>query len=307
MRPALQGVGFEVRQGEFLGIVGESGSGKSTLAATILRLLPANGNITKGSILFCGKDILQANSEELAKIRGGSISLIFQEPSAALHPTMNIGNQIEEIVSAHESLSARSRREKAHHALSSLFESDVERIYSSYPHQLSGGQRQRVLIAQAIVCQASLIVADEPTTSLDPATQREILSLFQELRQRLGLTLILITHNPALLVNRADRILVLYAGKVVESGPATELLSSPQHPYTRALLQCIPPLHDDGEVARKTSLPVIPGDPPNPSLDFPGCRFEPRCADRMDVCRERAPGEVKLSEAHSVSCFNVGG
>src|SRR5882762_6304543 len=239
---AIMDVSFDVRPGEILGMLGESGSGKSTLAASLLRLLPANGKIQQGSILFEGRDVLQAELRELETFRGKRIALINQEPSVALHPTMRIGDQVGEVLAAHEYLSKRARRERIQQALSAVFPAETERISFSYPHQLSGGQRQRVLIAQAIACGPSLVVADEPTASLDPTTQREVLSVFQGLRQKFGLAIILITHNPSLLVGLADRVLILYAGRVAEIGPTESVLLTPMHPYTGALLRCLPPL-----------------------------------------------------------------
>jgi len=184
---------------------------------------------------------------------------------------------------------------------------DAERISHSYPHELSGGQRQRVVIAQAIACGPSLIVADEPTASLDPTTQQEILQLFRSLQQKLSLAMILITHNPALLAGLADRILVLYAGRVAEVGPAAQVLASPQHPYTAALLRCLPSHFAEGQSARKTKLRVIPGDPPDLSLHSPGCQFEPRCTERMEVCKGHEPSATALSTIHDVSCFKFAG
>jgi len=305
---AIVDVSFEISPGEILGVLGESGSGKSTLAASLLRLLPRNGKIRQGSILFEGRDILQASHRELESIRGRRIALINQEPSAALHPTMRAGNQVSEVLIAHGYLNKKTRRERVHQVLAAVFPSEAERISDSYPHQLSGGQRQRVLIAQAIACAPSLIVADEPTASLDPSTQREILSVFQSLRQKLGLAIILITHNPLLLAGLADRVLVLYAGRVAEIGPTENVLSSPQHPYTRDLLRCLPPIpYATDEISRKTKLPVISGVSPNPASLAEGCRFEPRCTDRFEACGKREPAAVSLSEGHTVSCFKFGG
>jgi len=305
---AIMDVSFDVRPGEILGMLGESGSGKSTLAASLLRLLPANGKIQQGSILFEGRDVLQAELRELEIIRGKRIALINQEPSAALHPTMRIGDQVGEVLAAHEYLGKRARRERIQQALSAVFPAETERISFSYPHQLSGGQRQRVLIAQAIACGPSLVVADEPTASLDPTTQREVLSVFQGLRQKFGLAIILITHNPLLLAGLADRVLILYAGRVAEIGPTETVLSTPLHPYTRALLGCLPPLPCSAdEVNRKTMLPVISGDAPNSALLPQGCRFEPRCPDRFEACGKREPAAVSPNNGHTVCCFKFGG
>jgi oligopeptide/dipeptide ABC transporter ATP-binding protein len=304
---ALDGVSFAVEPGEILGVVGESGSGKSTLAMALLQLLPRNAQIQEGAVLFEGQDLLQAEPRTLEHVRGARIALIFQEPSMALHPTIRMGQQIRDALAAHQSLSRSSLREKTLQVLDDVFAEDATRIAESYAHELSGGQQQRVLIARAIACGPSLIVADEPTASLDPTTQQAILALFQTLRTRFNLSLILITHNPALLAGLADRVVVLYAGKVAEIGPAESVLASPQHPYTQALLQSMPGRPDKQANRRKSNLPVIPGEPPNLGAVVNGCRFEPRCALRMERCTEREPVEVALGEGHNVSCFKYGG
>jgi oligopeptide transport system ATP-binding protein len=305
--PALSGVDFDLAPGEILGVLGESGSGKSTLAAALPRLLPSNGKIQQGSILFEGKNLLQASPQDLRKIRGGRIGLISQEPSSSLHPTLQVGQQVSDVLTAHETLDRRTLRKKNTDILASVFPEDAERISLSYPHELSGGQRQRVLIAQAIACGPSLVVADEPTASLDPTTQQEILQLFRILRRKLGLAMILITHNPALLAGFADRVLVLYAGRVAEIGPAAQVLYSPQHPYTAALLQCLPSHFAEAQGARKASLHVIQGEPPDLSLHENGCQFEPRCTERMEVCKRDEPSAAAVGELHEVSCFKFSG
>ena len=303
---AIVNVSFDVKPGEILGVLGESGSGKSTLAASLLRLLPANGKIQQGSILFEGRDVLQAELRELESIRGRRIALINQEPLVALHPTMRVGDQVGEVLAAHEYLDKKSRREKVRQVLAGLFPAETERISSSYPHQLSGGERQRILIAQAIACGPSLVIADEPTASLDPTTQREILSVFEGLRRDFGVAIILITHNPSLLAVLADRVLVLYAGRVAEFGPAENVLFHSLHPYTRALLGCLPPPYGTSAVNRKTNLPVIAGDAPNIDFLSLGCRFERTCEDRFEHCRTREPVAVSLANEHVVSCFKFG-
>jgi oligopeptide/dipeptide ABC transporter ATP-binding protein len=304
--PALVGLSFEVCRGETLGVLGESGSGKSTLAAALLRLLPGNAEIQKGAILFEGQDLLKAEPRTLERIRGARLALIPQEPSLALHPTIRIDEQISDVLAAHESLGRGALRQKTLQLLAEVFSADAACIADSYPHQLSGGQRQRVLIAQAIACGPSLIVADEPTASLDPTTQRDILSLFRTLRKKFHLSMILITHTPALLPGMADRTLVLYAGKAAEIGPTQRVLGSPQHPYTRALLQSMPGHLDEQGIGHKSKLPVIPGESPNLILLGNGCRFETRCVDRMELCTKREPRAVPVSEAHAVSCFKYG-
>ena len=304
---ALVDVSFEVRPGEILGILGESGSGKSTLGASLANLLPGSGKIRRGQIFLDSTQVLGLRPSELQKLRGGRISLIFQEPLMALHPTMRIGDQIAEVLRAHESLNATVQREHVRRALAEVFSSDVERIARSYPHELSGGQRQGVLIAQAIACRPKLLVADEPTASLDSTTQREILTLFKDLCERLGVAIVFITHNPALLPGFADRVLVLYAGRVVEWGPAQEVLFSPQHPYTKALLQCVPTFREICSTSRKTELKVIKGGSPHSASLADACAFAPRCPDRMDVCQTKQPVDVALNEMHRVSCFKFSG
>ncbi len=303
LTPALTGVSFGLLPGEIMGVLGESGSGKSTLAVSLVRLLPGNGNITRGAVYFEGKDLLQAKPEELQQIRGRRISLIFQEPSLALHPTMRAGEQVRQVLAAHSASGKSALSERTRQVLAEVFSADADRISRSYPHQLSGGQRQRVLIAQAIACGPSVVIADEPTASLDPATQMEILGVFRTLKERLALAMIFITHNPALLSGFADRVLVLYGGRVAECGPAETVLTSPRHPYTRVLFESIPAVSERRGNGRRTELPVILGDSSRSSLPTGGCPFEPRCTERMQVCREREPAPVSLSASHTVSCF----
>jgi oligopeptide/dipeptide ABC transporter ATP-binding protein len=304
--PALAGLSFEVRPGETLGILGESGSGKSTLAAALLRLLPGNGEIEKGVVRLEGQDLLQADPRTLQRIRGARIAVIFQEPSLALHPMICIGEQIKDVLAAHESSSRSVIHQKTLQLLAEVFPVDAAHIAKCYPHQLSGGQQQRVLIAQAIACGPSLVVADEPTASLDPSTQQDILLLFRRLREKFRLSLILITHNPAVLAGFADRVLVMYAGKAAEVGPVEKVLGSPQHPYTRALLQSMPSEIEGQPNQRKSKLTVIPGEASSIEILANGCRFEARCADRMELCTKREPAVVNVSEFHAVSCFKYG-
>jgi oligopeptide/dipeptide ABC transporter ATP-binding protein len=305
--PALAGVSVGLRPAEILGVLGESGSGKSTLAVSLLRLLPGNAKIIRGAVHFEGQDLLQARTEELRQIRGRRISLIFQEPSLALHPTMRAGEQVRQVLAAHGASGKRALNERTRQVFAEVFPNDGERISRSYPHQLSGGQRQRVLIAQAIACGPAVVIADEPTASLDPATQMEILGAFRALRERLGLAMIFITHNPALLSGFADRVLVLYGGRVAELGPAAAVLASPRHPYTKALFASLPAVFEESASVPGKRLPVILGDSSPSSLPRQGCCFEPRCTERMDICREREPGVVSVSASHTVSCFRYEG
>lgn len=307
LHPALAGVSFGLLPREILGVLGESGSGKSTLAVSLLRLLPGNAKIIRGSVHFEGQDLLQAKPEELQKIRGRRISLIFQEPSLALHPTMRAGEQVRQVLAAHGAPGKNALSERTRQVFAEVFPEHADRIARSYPHQLSGGQRQRVLIAQAIACGPAVVIADEPTASLDTATQLEILGVFRTLRKKLGLAMIFITHNPALLSGFADRVLVLYGGRVAELGPAATVLASPHHPYTKALFASLPALFEESGGVRGKQLPVIPGDSSPSSLPRQGCCFEPRCTERMDICKEREPGVSNVSASHTVSCFKYEG
>ena len=303
--PALVDVSFSLHRGEILGIVGESGAGKSTLAASLLDLLPPGGVIQRGKILLAGKDILTAAPRELDQIRGRHIALIPQEPSIALHPTMRIRDQAGEILAAHRYGSKSARRARLGDLFSWVFGKDAARIACSYPHQLSGGQQQRALIAMALACAPSVVVADEPTASLDGETRAEILCLFDSLRTLLDLTVILITHSPELLGGLANRVLVLYAGRVAEIGPTEAVLSTPLHPYTRALLRCsLGGTSGSGTSVHKTKLYAIPGESPRPGQDFPGCEFAPRCSERVDICGSRDPVPVFAGRNHTVSCFH---
>ena len=300
---AVDNASFQIGAGEIVGVLGESGSGKSTLAASLLAMSPRNATIENGAVLLQGTNLLKLAGEESRRIRGKMISLIYQEPGTALHPTMRVGVQIEEVLKAHTAYSSAERRAAALSLLNSVFSSEVERIYRSYPHQLSGGQRQRVAIAQAIACKPLLLVADEPTASLDPITQHEILELLKRLQGELKLAILFITHTPELLAGFADRVLVMYSGTIVETGKVPELLQSPLHPYTRALLGCRPTLKAAKEFTGDRRLPVIPGEAPDLVIRLNGCVFEPRCSERVPICRERVPGVTATGNAAEVRCF----
>lgn len=237
----INSVSFSIAAGEVVGVLGESGSGKTSLALAILGLLASNAHIENGSVRFRGRELVGLPEHELQKVRGKEISLIFQEPGIALNPVMRVGQQIVEVLRAHYSWSKRRCRDEAESMLEQVRLSDIRRIYSAYPHQLSGGQRQRVAIAQALISKPALVIADEPTASLDTTIQAEVLALLKELQQKLSLAVLFISHNPAILQTMAQRILVMSAGEIVEQGSASQVLRQPQHPFTRHLLECVPP------------------------------------------------------------------
>jgi ABC-type glutathione transport system ATPase component len=236
----VNSISFSIAPGEVVGVLGESGSGKTSIALAVLGLLPSNAQVESGSIRLRGRELVGLEERELEKIRGNEISLIVQEPGIALNPVLHVGHQIVEVLRAHHSWSRKRCREEAESVLDQVRLSDVARIYSAYPHELSGGQRHRVAIAQALICKPGLVIADEPTASLDTTIQADILALLKDLQQRHSLAFLLISHNPAILQKMAQRILVMRAGQIVEEGDASQVLQQPQHPYTRHLLECVP-------------------------------------------------------------------
>jgi oligopeptide/dipeptide ABC transporter ATP-binding protein len=277
--------------GEITGVLGESGSGKTTLALAVAGLLPPAARAVRGEVLFRGTDLLRQPERWLRALRGAAIALISQEPALALNPVMRAGTQIAEVVRAHRRWSGARCRGYAVEVLERLCGADAARIAGAYPHQLSGGQRQRVAIAQAVALEPALLIADEPTSALDPTIQADVLALLADLKRR-GSAILLVTHDPAVLAGIADRLLVMYAGRVVEQGGFAEVLSAPLHPYTRALLACVPRPGDRGPLA------VIPGAPPDPAAPPPGCPFAPRCPEVFDPCNERDPQGLR------VRCFH---
>jgi oligopeptide/dipeptide ABC transporter ATP-binding protein len=279
-------VTLEVAPGEIVGLVGESGSGKSLTALAVLGLVPAPGRITGGSVRLAGRELVGAPERELRAVRGGRIGLVFQEPGAALNPVFSIGSQIAEAIRAHRSVTRREARRLAAELLARLALPDPERHLDEYPHQLSGGQRQRVVLALALAAGPELLIADEPTTALDVTIQAEVLELLGRLRAELGLAVLLITHDLAVVAGICDRVAVLYAGEVVEENRAELLFARPAHPYTRGLLAALPRL---GAPAPRGELPTIPGQVPTPGDLPPGCPFHPRCPERLDECARLAP------------------
>jgi oligopeptide/dipeptide ABC transporter ATP-binding protein len=298
--PAVDDVSFEVRKGETLGLVGESGSGKSMTALSILRLVQPPGRIAAGRVLFKGRDLLTLPEREMRRVRGAGIALIFQEPMTALNPVFTVGDQIAEAMLVHGLQTRAAARRRAVELLEAVRVSEPERSARSYPHQLSGGMRQRVLVAMALSCHPSLVIADEPTTSLDVTIQAQILDLLREMREKFDLSMLLISHDLAVVAGAADRVAVMYAGRLVEQGPVRSVFASPAHPYTKALLASIP----RGDGGRR--LTAIPGAVPAIS-DLPrGCAFAPRCPDQVPTCRAERPPSTDLGPGHAVSCHVYG-
>ncbi|AQQ54803.1 ABC transporter ATP-binding protein [Planococcus lenghuensis] len=296
----VRGVEFTLNEGETLAIVGESGSGKSVTAKSIMGLLPKrNTRIPQGEILYAGRDLVKAPERDMQRIRGSEISMVFQDPMTSLNPTMKVGQQIMEGLREHESISKKDARAKAVEMLKLVGIPEAERRMDMYPHQFSGGMRQRVVIAMALVCKPKVLIADEPTTALDVTIQAQILELMQDLQQKTGTAIILITHDLGVVANMADKVAVMYAGEIVEQGTVDEIFYSPQHPYTLGLLKSMPNL----EVGRGDTLIPIPGSPPNLAHLGAGCPFAARCPHAMKVCRHFTPERVVKSDSHKVACW----
>ncbi|HWX54033.1 MAG TPA: ABC transporter ATP-binding protein [Verrucomicrobiae bacterium] len=299
---AIDNLSFNIADGEAVGLLGESGCGKTTLGLSLLGLLPAGARVLRGTVIFRGTDILGLAERDLQKIRGAGISMVYQEPGMALHPVIRVGDQIAAVLRSHKPLSREQARIEARGLLAQVGLDVENRIDLAYPHQLSGGQQQRVAIAQAIACHPALIIADEPTTALDTATQMDILTLLKGLQEKLQVAFLLISHNPDELKHFVDRILVMYAGRVIEEGPVHEVIQSPLHPYTRGLLGARPSAGLSAD--HKRPLAVIPGEPPD-LADLPaGCAFEGRCSEGRRICRMQKPEEVRPEVSRRVACFN---
>ena len=295
---AVDGVSFELYEGETLGIVGESGSGKSVTSLSIMRLLDEKGKIVGGKIIFKGRNLLELSEDEMRKIRGNEIAMIFQEPMVALNPVYTIGDQIMEAIMLHQGVGEKEAREMAIDLLRKVGIPEPEKRVDQYPHQLSGGMRQRAMIAMALSCRPSILIADEPTTALDVTIQAQILDLMKELQKEYGMALIMITHDMGVIAETADRVVVMYAGQVVEYGEVHEIFKSPKHPYTYGLLSSIPRLDIEQEKLRS-----IPGTVPDPLNFPPGCRFHPRCEFAEERCRLEEPKMEEVKEGHYSRCF----
>ena len=303
---AVNDVSFSVRRGETLCLVGESGSGKSLTAFSIMRLVPPPGRIVGGSIVFDGRDLLALSEREMCDVRGNRIALIFQEPMSALNPVFTVGDQIGEALVVHGRMSRRASRAEAVRLMDAVRIPDPAARARDYPHQLSGGQRQRVLIAMALACSPALVIADEPTTALDVTVQAQVLDLLRELQAEHALSLMLITHDLGVVAEMADRVAVMYAGRIVEQGPVKDLFAGPQHPYTRGLLASLPGAGSE-DAADRRRLRAIEGTVPSPGNLPPGCAFEPRCGDRIDVCRTAMPPLISIGEERAARCVHVSG
>ncbi len=298
---AIEEIDLDLNEGEILGVVGESGSGKSVTALTVMRLLPTPpARIVAGRVRFGGEDLTQLSDARMQRIRGPGIAMVFQEPMTSLNPVYTIGEQLMETIRAHERLPQRALYSRAVEMLEKVGIPSAATRMADYPHKLSGGQRQRVMIAMALVCRPRLLIADEPTTALDVTIQAQILDLLMDLRDELGMAIMIITHNMGVIAETADRVAVMYAGRVVEEAPVTRLFDAPLHPYTRGLLECVPSLSEERE-----RLIAIPGTLPEPAHRPPGCRFAPRCRYAIDVCRQTLPTLVTYDRAHSAACLRV--
>jgi len=297
---AVNDVSFDVRPGELLGVVGESGSGKSVTMMSLIGLLPSPpADIRGGQVLFEGNDLLTTDADTLRKVRGGRIGFIFQDPMTSLNPVFNVGFQIMEPLRLHMGLSKADAKTRAAELLELVGIPDAKRRLKDYPHQFSGGMRQRVMIAIALACDPKVLIADEPTTALDVTIQAQILELVKELREKLGMAIIWITHDLGVIAGIADRVMVMYAGQVVEQAPTRELFGNPQHPYTRALLETIPTVRG----ARPDKLNVIEGQPPILGAAPSACPFRARCKFRFDRCDVENPLRTSSGPSHDAACF----
>ena len=293
---AVDGISFHINRGETLGLVGESGSGKSVTALSIIRLVQAPGRIASGRILFGGRDQMTLNEAEMRQVRGRRIGFVFQEPMVALNPVYTIGFQIAETLKVHNLATGAAAAKRTVELLEAVRVPDPARRAKEYPHQLSGGLRQRAMLALALAAEPSLLIADEPTTALDVTVQAEVLDLLRDLRKQFGLSLLLITHDLGVVAEMADRVAVMYCGRIVEEAPTATLLSAPAHPYTRGLIASVP-MGTSGQ-----RLASIPGTVPPLGKFGEGCTFTPRCSERFDPCPTDVPGITTVENGHTVRC-----
>ncbi len=296
---SVDDVSFNVKPGKTLGVVGESGCGKSITSLSIMQLVETPpGKIVDGEIIYNGENLLNKDKDEMRKIRGGEIAMIFQEPMTSLNPVFTVGQQIMEALMIHTDMDKTKVKERAIEMLKLVKIPLAEKRFNEYPHQLSGGMRQRVMIAMALSCNPKLLICDEPTTALDVTIQAQILDLINELKEKLGTSIMMITHDLGVIAEVADDVMVMYAGKIVEYGTADQIFETPMHPYTHGLMNCIPKLNDEEE----TRLHVIPGMVPSPDRMPKGCAFCPRCSEAKKICEEKMP-ELMEVNGQKVRCF----
>jgi oligopeptide transport system ATP-binding protein len=297
---AVDGISYDVEEGETLGLVGESGCGKSVSALSLLRLIPnPPGKIVSGEVIFEGEDLLKMDEDDLRHIRGNRISMVFQEPMTSLNPVLTVGRQLTEALELHLKMDRASANRRAVQLLEMVGIPEAESRINDYPHQFSGGMRQRVMIAMALSCNPKLVLADEPTTALDVTIQAQVLEILARLSRELGTAVVIITHNLGVVARYADRVNVMYAGKIVESASARDVYAKPRHPYTVGLLKSVPRLDE----ARRAKLEVIEGSPPD-LINMPaGCPFYPRCTFRVDRCAEEMPPLMQVDDKHLAACW----
>jgi oligopeptide/dipeptide ABC transporter ATP-binding protein len=300
---AVDGITFDIKRGEVVGLVGESGSGKSVTCLSILRTVPRPGKITDGKILFKGSSLLEKSEAEMQKIRGKEISMIFQNPAFSLNPIYSIGEQLVEILCWHTGLNKEEAAERALKLLKAVRLSDPEKRFNQYPHELSGGMKQRVVIARALLCNPSLLLADEPTTNVDVTVQAQLLNLLKDLKKNFSMTILFVTHDMGIVAQLTNRVVVLYSGKVCEIADTETIFSRARHPYTEALISSVPRF--DYKASQRQKLKVIEGSIPDPISPPSGCRFHPRCAYADAICKSKVPEPRELEPGHIVSCFHA--
>jgi len=297
---AVDGVDLKIKSGETMGLVGETGCGKSTVATSIMRLVPKPGKIVAGEIIFKGRNLLELSNDEMRKIRGSEIAMVFQDPMVSLNPVIRVGEQIAEVFQVHRGMERSEAWEKAVEMMKLVGIPEAERMSKRYPHELSGGMRQRVMIAIAIACRPSLLIADEPTSALDVTIQAQILSEMKRLREEVNTSILLITHDLGVIAEIADKVAIMYAGDMVEYGDVRTVLKKPKHPYTRGLLNALPNAH------RRSKLTPIRGTVPSLLNPPSGCKFHPRCSKAKDLCSKVKPRPVEVAPEHLVSCLLYG-
>ncbi len=295
---AIDGINLEIRKGEVVGLVGESGSGKSMTALSILKLLPPSGRFLQGEVWFKGENLLTKSNDEIRKIRGNEIAMIFQEPMTSLNPSFTIGNQIGEVIKLHQSLGKQKTKEKIVKVLEQVRMSDPDRVAKRYPHELSGGMQQRSMIAMGLSCRPDLLIADEPSTALDVTIQAQVLTLLDDLRKELNTSILLITHNLGVVAWLCEKVAVMYAGKIMEFGDIRTIFKKGRHPYNQALLASMPRIDQ-----QKEHLKAIEGDVPNLINPPPGCKFHPRCTLAREICTREEPSYREIEPGHWVSCW----